>query len=169
MSRLIGVAALATFAFVPSLAAASDAADVLAVIHKFTEAGNGADREVFASYCAEDAVITDHAPPYVFRGPKACQDYWDAEGAWVAQHKVSVSDYGTPSQPAFLEVTKDSAYAVFPVTASMVRDGRREVETATWTFVLRQDRTGWRIASAAWATLKFAPASTPGEPSQPAR
>jgi ketosteroid isomerase-like protein len=166
MYRLGIVALVAMFALNPSLAAASDASDAIAVIHKFSESANGNDREVYASYCADDVVFIDHVPPYVFRGPKACQEEWDAVGAWAEKNNLSVDGFSRLSQPAFVDVSGDRVYAVFPVTASITLHGKKEVETGDWTFVLRREVKGWRIAGLTWTTLRFAPVASHRKPSQ---
>jgi ketosteroid isomerase-like protein len=139
-------------------AAAADPADALAVIRKFNGAANGDDRAAYASYCAPDITFVDHVPPYVFRGPTACQDEWDAVLAWITREKIAVTDYSSLGDPAFVDETPDRVYAVYPATAALSRRGKRQIERGLWTFVVRREPAGWRIASVTWSTLAFAPA-----------
>ena len=137
---------------------ASDASEAIAAVRKFSAAANGTDRAAYAAFCTADAVFIDHVPPYVFHGPTACADEWDAVGRWIEQNRIVASDYGTLAEPAFVDAAGDRVYAVFPVTASATRSGRKEIETGAWTFVLRREAGDWRIAALTWSTFSFAPA-----------
>ena len=140
-----------------SAAAAGDAIADAAVkfVQKFADAGNGTDPAAYAAFCDPDIVIIDHVPPYVFRGPKACLEEWDAVAAWIAKHKMTVTDYGKLQPPTFVERDGDRVYAVFPATAPLVRGGRQEVEKGWWTFVVRRKGDNWRILAFSWSTEGF--------------
>jgi ketosteroid isomerase-like protein len=153
-SLLTGLCGLA-LVLVAAPARASDTSDAIAFIHKFVDAGNGTDREAWAALCAPDAIIVDHVPPYVFSGPKACQDNWDAEGVWVERNKIVVASYAKLDDPTFVDIAGDRVYAVFPATASLTRDGQKQTERAVWTFVLSRAGQGWRVSAVSWSTLAF--------------
>ena len=74
------------------------------------------------------------------------------------RNRMTVSDYGRPAKPAFVDVTGDRVYAVYPVTAALSVNGRKTIERGVWTVVLRKDARGWRIGAVTWSTLGFAPA-----------
>src|SRR5262245_17517835 len=122
-------------------AKADDTAEALAVVQKFASTQVRAE---YASYCAPDAVYVDHLPPYVFRGPTACQDEWDAAEAYAPRHKITQTNWGKITEPSYVEADAGRVYAVYPVTATQVRDGKREVEEALWAFVLQRGPQGWR-------------------------
>jgi ketosteroid isomerase-like protein len=133
-------------------AAASDRSDVIAVVQAFNDA---ATKEAYQSYCTDDAVIVDHVPPFVFRGPKACEAEWDADVAWAVKNKFSLQGaVQKASAPVFFTVDGDQAYAVFPVKASwLTHERRRDLETLYATFALRRQGDSWRVANMAWASL----------------
>ena len=136
-------------------AAASDTSDALAVVQNFLAAANKGDRQAYTSYCAEDAVIVDHAPPYVFRGPKACDDDWTAADRWMSQRGYAFGQFQL-SKP-YVETMGDRVYAAYPLKALVTRNGKTEVETALWTFVLQRRSQQWLIEGWSWAMLKFTP------------
>ncbi len=130
----------------------SKVTEAVALVERFAGAQS---RDAYAAFCDPDTVIVDHVPPYVFRGPHACEDEWDAVVAWTERNGIEVSDYGSLQEPAFVDVTGEHIYIVFPATASMTRNGRAETERGIWTFVLRQHDQEWRIGSMTWSTLDF--------------
>jgi ketosteroid isomerase-like protein len=147
----------------PAAAFASDKADVVAVVQAYNDAGNKSDRSGYASYCAEDAVVVDHVPPYVFQGPTACADEYDAVVAWSALNKISVDDYYQKVfEPVFFEVHGDMAYAVFPVKGWFKQNGSPQVEALYLTTTLRRQAHTWRITHLVYSTLGWAPGDKPG-------
>jgi ketosteroid isomerase-like protein len=153
------VAALALAVAAPAWAAASDESDVVAIVQAFNDAGNKSDRNGYVSYCAEDAVVTDHVPPFVFTGPAACQDDYDAIVAWGRQNRIAIADayQSMARRPEHVSIVGDRAYAVFRAPAWFTQDGRKQLETLYATFVLRRTAPGWRIASLTWTSLGWAP------------
>lgn len=156
MRSFLAAASVAAGVLSATSAAASNTSEALAVVHKFVAAADKGDRSAYVSYCAEDAVVVDHVAPYVFRGPTACGDEWDAIVAWADQNKI-VLGANRMSKPAFVDVVGDRVYAVFPVTASITRAGKKGVEAGVWTFTLRRQTQGWKIEAWAWSTLTFTP------------
>jgi ketosteroid isomerase-like protein len=145
--------------FAPAQAAiASDRSDALAAIQRYIRASNGDSREAYAASCTEDTVIVDHVPPYVFHGPRACLDHWDAVGAFVEQNKMVVVDYARLGQPTLVDATGERAYVVTPWSSPATVAGKREIEKGIATFVLRRDvKEGWRLASVTWTSFGFSP------------
>ncbi len=152
------VAGLATFALP---ATASDVSEAVAVVQQFAKVGNGTDREAYASFCADDMVIIDHVEPYVFSGPRACQDEWDAVFRWMKHDNVSVTDFGRLAEPSFADAREGRVYAVIPAQASVRLDGVAQTETGAWTFVLAREGRNWRIKAFVWSTANFKPAPAP--------
>ena len=166
MRCVLAAVGVAAFSLIASPATASNISEALAVVHKFIGAGNNGDRSAYVSYCANDAVVVDHVAPYVFRGPTACGDEWDALVGWADRNKI-VLGANRASKPAFVDAVGDRVYAVFPVTASITRNGKKGVEAGVWTFTLRRQAQGWRIEAWAWSTLKFTPALATSRANRP--
>jgi ketosteroid isomerase-like protein len=152
-----GAAALAMAA---TPASASNASEAISVVKAFVAAADRGDRSAYVSYCTADAVGVDHFAPYVFRGPTACGDQWDAFVRWTDRNKI-VLDKNEMSEPAFVDAADDRVYAVFPVSASLTRDGKKGTEAGIWAFTLRKEAQGWRIEAWAWSELKLTPAVAP--------
>lgn len=153
MFRALSTVLLASTLMV-SAARADDPGAALAVVQKFAAAPS---RAAYASFCAPDMIYIDHVPPYVFRGPSACQDEWDAAERWARQNKAEVTDWGQITAPSFVDVYEDRVYAVYPVRATLFREARREVEEGYWTFVIQRAPSGWLITAAAFSTVRFVP------------
>ena len=128
------------------------------MVQAFNEAGNKGDRNAYVSYCTDDAVMIDREPPYLFRGPTACGDEWDAVVSWSAEHKISADQLSIKfSAPVLVDVAGDRAYAVFPITGRFTMNGTKMLEPEYATFVLRRQSQGWRIAGLSWSTLGWKP------------
>ena len=66
--------------------AASDHADVVAVVHRWADAFSERSFDTDIAPCAEDAVVIDDLPPHVWQGPGACSRWFKASGvAWADQ------------------------------------------------------------------------------------
>ncbi|WP_293363603.1 nuclear transport factor 2 family protein [Phenylobacterium sp.] len=157
MLRGVASAVLAS-TLMGSPAHAVDPSAALAVVQRFAAAP---DRATYASFCAPDMIYVDHVPPYVFSGPSACEDEWDAAERWAQQNRLEVTDWGRITAPSFVDVHDDSVYAVYPVRATLTRNGRREVEEGFWTFVVQRRASGWLIRAATFSTVQFVPDGEP--------
>ena len=165
MHRILGAAWAAAFVLHAGSAAASNTSEALGVVQKFLAAANKGDRQAYTSYCAEDAVIVDHVPPYVFRGPKSCGDDWAAADLWMAKHGYAYGAFRL-SKP-YIETMGDRVYAAYPLKASVTRNGKTEIETAVWTFALQRRSQRWLIEGWSWSTLKIAPVKATQKTSGP--
>lgn len=58
--------------------AASDNTDVMAVVHRWTDAFSQGSFSTDIAPCAEDAVVIDDFPPHVWPGPRACSNWFKA-------------------------------------------------------------------------------------------
>jgi ketosteroid isomerase-like protein len=157
MKRTILALIAVNAAMAPWVALASDRSDIIAVVQAYNTAGNKGDRSGYASYCTSDAVVVDHVPPYLFQGPAACADEYDAVVAWCAQNKIGTEFVQKLLDPVFIEVQKDVAYAVFPVKAWGKQNGRKQIETLYLTTVLRRQAHNWRIANLVYSSLGWRP------------
>ncbi len=139
--------------------AATDRQDVIAVVQAYNIAGNRGDRGAYASYCTHETTIVDEVPPYMFQGPSACADEYDAVVAWRTENKIRVDDfYQKVFDPVSFDVKGDLAYAVFPARGSFSQDGRKEVENLYLTTVMCREAHGWRIIRLVYSTLGWRPA-----------
>jgi ketosteroid isomerase-like protein len=160
------LAILAAFAAVvaPCAAAASDRSDVIGVVQAYNDAGNRGDRSGYTSYCTPDAVVVDQEPPYLFRGPTACADEYDAVVAWRAKHDIGAEElFQKLYEPVSFAVEGDTAYAVFPVKGWFKQAGRPQLENLYLTTVLRRQAGSWRIQSLVYSTLGWKPTAAPPE------
>jgi hypothetical protein len=130
------------------------------VVRSFVAAANNDNRAAYVALCAKDIFIHDHVPPFVFQGPRACSDDWDAGDVWMKQNKLTWGAFDL-SDPSFTDAAGGRVYAVFPLSAAFTRDGRRGTEKAIWSFVLNREHGAWRIESWAWATLDISFAGAP--------
>jgi ketosteroid isomerase-like protein len=116
MQQIIAVVATAAALLSPISALASDRDEVVAVVKAYNDAGNKGDRSGYESFCTADAVVVDHVPPYLFQGPTACADEFDAVVAWGTVNKIGIDDLRQKVfDPIFFESHGEAAYAVFPV------------------------------------------------------
>ena len=162
--RRIGLAVVATIAAMaaPYAAAASDRSDVIAAVQGYNDAGNKGDRAGYASYCTPDAIVVDQVEPFVFQGPTACAQEYDAVVAWGVRNKIAAEElYQKVYEPVSFRLDGDTAYAVFPVKGWFKQDGRPQVETLYLTTVLRRQAQGWRIQGLVYSTLGWKPSATP--------
>jgi len=155
---LLAVVAAAGILTEAAPAAASDRSDVVALIHAYNDAGNKGNRSGYAAFCTPDAIVVDHIAPYIFRGPTACADEYDAVVAWGAREKINViAAFQKVRNPVFFEVDGDTAYAVFPVEDWFRQNGRPQLERLYLTTVLRREAHSWRIAAMTYSSRGWKP------------
>jgi len=163
MRSILAATMIAVVMSGPIAASASDKTDVVAVVQAYNSAGNKGDRSGYISYCTEDTVVIDHVPPYMFQGPTACGDEYDAVVAWGAQNKIGTDDlYQKIYEPVFFEVQGDVAYAVFPVKVWFKQNGHAQVENSYLTTALRRQAHSWRIARLIYSSLGWRPVGVRG-------
>ena len=148
-------AALAVLASAATLtaaqAAASDDADVMAVVKDYNDALNKGDQTAAAADCADELSITDEFAPYSWQGAGANAGWFADYAAWTKQNLIA-SDTVALASPWHVVVDGDRAYAVVPATFTYTKRGAKVVEAGSvWTFALRRTGGRWRIVSWAWA------------------
>ncbi|HZZ86855.1 MAG TPA: nuclear transport factor 2 family protein [Caulobacteraceae bacterium] len=140
-------------------AQASDRSDIIALVQAFNRAQT---TDAYQALCADDAIVIDHAPPFMFRGPRACAAAWEADLAWAAKDGLSLDRLVQKlAAPTFVRIDGDQAYAVFAGKAWFDAGRRREVEGLYATFVLRRQAGAWRIAAVTWSSLGWRAISRP--------
>jgi ketosteroid isomerase-like protein len=127
----------------------SDNADVTEIAARWAEAFNQGSFESDSAPCAENAVVIDDPPPYVWQGSGACSRWYKtvkawAEGAAVTRLTIKIGN------TSHLEAGADHAYLVAPVTLSYVKAGKAVDFPGTLAMTLKKDASGWRVSGAAW-------------------
>jgi ketosteroid isomerase-like protein len=129
---------------------ASDYVDVMAVVHRWADAFGRRSFNTDIAPCAEDAVVIDDLPPYVWQGPGACSKWFKAFETWASKAGVTNAAI-TLGEIRHLDFAGDFAYLVAPVTLSYVNAGKSVNFPGLITLTLRKLQSGWRISGVAWA------------------
>lgn len=140
--------AFAPAAYAPA-AHASEASDIIASINSFAAAMNKHDNAAIDGSFAPSPTIIDEFAPYHWSGPNALSDWHkgfsdDAEKTTVTNLQVKMS------RPSFIDTDGNNALAVVPTSFSFKEQGRSQVETGTYTFVLQKIDQAWKIAGFSW-------------------
>ena len=130
--------------------AASDNADVIAVVDRWTDAFSRRGFNTDIAPCAEDAVVIDDLPPHVWQGPGACSKWFKAFEAWASKAGVT-NGVIILGEIRHLDFAGGFAYLVAPVTLSYIKAGKPVNFLATITMTLRKRESGWRVSGVAWA------------------
>jgi ketosteroid isomerase-like protein len=146
--NLLIAIAMAMVTFTP--VAASDNTEVIAVVHRWTDAFSRRSFNTDISPCAEDAVVIDDLPPHVWQGPGACSDWFKAFEAWASKAGVTNAVI-TLGEIRHLDFDGGFAYLVAPVTLSYIKAGKPVNFLGMITMTLRKRESGWRISGVAWA------------------
>lgn len=130
--------------------AASDNSEVMAVVHRWTDAFSQRSFNTSAAPCAEDAVVIDDFPPHVWQGQGACSRWFEAFEAWASKSGVTdaVITLGVISH---LNFDGGFAYLVAPVTLSYMKGGKPVNFPGSITMTLRKQESAWRVSGVAWA------------------
>lgn len=127
-------------------AAASDKADIMAVLKQWS----GADEKAAVATCADETSIIDDLPPYEWHGPGACAKWLDDYNAYTKAHQIT-DDVTTVGPPRHFEIDGDRAYVVVPATFTSKKKGKPNNEAARVTVTLLKTRAGWRVTAWSWA------------------
>jgi hypothetical protein len=129
----------------PTWAFASDADDVTAAAHQFLDTIDQ------GTLCDSEVSIIDEFPPHEWRGPTACADW--VKGFNAYNEKSGITPGGaTLRTPWHVDVTRDRAYFVAPMTYTYQKHGQAVKDTAAFAVALRRTQAGWRIT--AWSYAK---------------
>ena len=139
----------------PAAASAADPA-VMAPITQFMAAFNKGDIKAAEATHTADVVILDEPPPFVWKGPGACQAWLgdlDRDGKAQGQSAQSVSI----SAPVREEISGDNAYVIVPATYAFKVKGVAMHEPSRMTFALRKTADGWKISAWTWTGPRATP------------
>jgi ketosteroid isomerase-like protein len=151
--RLVTLAAVVCLGLVATAGAQTADADVLAPITRFVDRFNKGDGAGAAATHAAgaDLTIVDEVAPYIWRGPKAFQEWSaaldsDAKKTGMTEPKVTLS------APTRIEKAGDQAYVVVPAVFTFKSAGKAMRESAQMTFVLKKGAGAgaWLIHSWTW-------------------
>ena len=129
-----------------------------AVIDRFIAAFNTGDAATAKAAHVANPVIIDEPPPFLWDGK-------DSFDRWVAdQHKEALADARTDEKVVLgrtrrAEIADGNAYVIVPATYSYTVKGVAMAEPSQMTFVLKNARSGWKIAAWAWTGPRGRPAS----------
>jgi ketosteroid isomerase-like protein len=130
-------------------------AQMIAPIQKFIDSFNKGDiAGAAATHAAEaDLVIIDEVSPFLWRGPRAFQQWstdldGDSKKRGVTDQMVKIG------RPTRTEVSGDQAYVVVPAVFTFKEGAVAMRETAQMTFVLKKSAGGWLIHGWTWTGSK---------------
>jgi len=161
--RLLIIASLVCLVFAAPASAQTADPQLLAPIHKFIDSFNKGDTAAAAAtHATADLTIIDEVPPYLWRGPKAFQEWGaalesDAKTQGVTEPKVTLG------APVRTEKSGDQAYVVIGAVYSFKQKGAAMREAAQMTFVLKKAGSGWLIHGWTWTGPKPKPAAAPAK------
>lgn len=130
--------------------AASEKADVMEVVQRWTDAFSRRTFDTDIAPCAEDAVVIDDLQPHVWQGPGACSRWFKAFEAWAAKAAVSNAVIRL-GEIRHLDFDGGFAYLVAPVTLSYTKAGKPANFPGILTMTLHKGESGWRVSGVAWA------------------
>jgi hypothetical protein len=153
--RYLTLVPLACALLAAPLAAQTPDAQLTAPIQKFMDSFNKGDVAGAAATHAAgaDLTILDEVPPFLWRGPKAFQEWSTALDS--ASKQAGITDQMvTISAPTRTETGGDSAYVIVPAVYTYKEKGVVMREAAQMTFVLKKGASGWLIHGWAWTGPK---------------
>jgi ketosteroid isomerase-like protein len=148
MHKLFFALAVAVLAAGP--AAATDKADVMALVHHWVDAFNNGDMKSMAAACADQTSIIDDFPPHVWNGTGAC-DKWSSDFQAFVKSGGDTDPAVTIGKPWHIIVTADYAYVVAPTTFSFKHKGKPVTDGGVLTVTLQKGAADWRMTGWAWA------------------
>ena len=120
-------------------------------IHTYLDAFNAGDADGMSAVFSVNGSILDGMAPHQWLGPTAAADWYRdvlAEGEHVGASNYHV----TVGEPMHSDINEDAAYVVLPASMTFDLKGTEVTQTgAIFTFAMRREGIGWRIASWAWA------------------
>ena len=153
--RYLTLATVVCAALVAPASAQAPDPQLMAPIQKFIESFNKGDMAgASATHAAgADLVIIDEVPPFVWRGPKAFQD-WSAALDTASKHAGMTDQVVTIRAATRTESNADTAYVIVPAVFTYKEKGVPMREAAQMTFVLKKGGTGWLIHGWTWTGPK---------------
>jgi len=146
-----GLAAACNKASSTSPAGVGPDAAMLSPAQQWIDAFNAARTPLPEAVFAEDVVITDTFPPYVWSGKTAAHAWSEALNEGIHSPLLKREHVETAAPRAFLiNDAGDRVSFVLPATLTYEEDGKPYVVRAAWQFVLVKGAEGWRITADTW-------------------
>ena len=105
------------------------------------------------AFAKSNVTIIENFAPYVFKGPKAVEQW--AKGFRAHANGLADLHHSFGAAQDF-SVEGDSAFLSLPTTWTGARDGKRFSEQGGWAFVLVKSAGEWRVQSYGWAVTNSA-------------
>lgn len=150
MSMKTLLLALAVLVLSTGSAGANENAPAMNIVRAWIADFNKGDGQSAIALCAERGAILDDISPFVWQGDAACSKWLTDYDVFVKQHEVTAEAF-TPGKVRHLDIVRNDAYVVLPVTENYKLKGRPMVEAALVTVSLHKGPSGWRIAGWTWA------------------
>jgi hypothetical protein len=129
--------------------AATSARGPMSAIRQFIDDFNRGDNAgAKATHIASPSII-DEVPPHAWNGPGAF-DAWSGDLAKDATAHGDTGGKVVLGSTIRSQVDGDTAYVVIHATYDYDEKGQATAEPASFTFALRKQAGGWKIASWAW-------------------
>lgn len=123
---------------------------IVKLANAVVRASNADDASALTKLYAEDAVVVDEIPPFVWRGAGAGVAWWQAVDSFtMKKHErielvnVRVSEF---------QRSAIDAYLIQPMTILEFAGDKRSNESGTWTYTFRNSGGTWLISSQVWTT-----------------
>jgi len=156
MKTILPIIAAAVLLAPQAVAQAPDA-DPMAPVTRFLEAFNAGDVAGVAAAHADDVVIVDEAPPFIWRGREALARWLADLGAEDARRGVTGGAVTLGAVRRRL-VHGDRAFVVIDAVYRYREQGVATVEPAVMTLTLEQGADGWKISGWTWGGTEPRPA-----------
>ena len=100
-----------------------------ATVRQYIDSFNQGNAKAMASVCADPMSILDGMAPHTWHGPTACED-WYRDAMTEGEH-LGATDYVVIlGEPKHNNITRDSAYVVFPTTMTFKLKGQQITQSA---------------------------------------
>ncbi|HEY5008702.1 MAG TPA: nuclear transport factor 2 family protein [Caulobacteraceae bacterium] len=137
-------------AITPAAAGAAPPAGPMGAIHAFVDSFNRGDIASAQAANEPDVRIIDEFAPHEWHGPGSFQA-WVGDLGKEAKAKAQTDQKVTIGQVVRQVVDGDTAYVVVRVVYTYREHGKPIIEPAEMAVALRNETSGWKIASWAWA------------------
>ena len=117
-------------------------------IARFIAKPDDGDLSAFAS---QDVVIVENFAPYVFDGPHAVQRWAEGMRSHVETLSGLAHRFGAAQD---FSTSGNRAYFSLPTQWTGRAGSKSFVEDGGWSFVLVQEKGGWRVLGYGWAVTK---------------
>ena len=148
------IAAFLAIAVVPALTVAAPAAPpapILKLTNAVIHATNTDDASAFAGLYADDAVVVDENPPFVWRGAGAGAAWWHVIDAVTKTMKMTHMAATGIRITEFKQSATD-AYMIQAMTIAGTAVGKPFAESGTMTYTFHKTGDTWLISSQIWTT-----------------